>query len=112
MSRSIELKENLRAGTGKIKQKDTWQRIGALAGGSLLGSGAIMLTDKLTNNSSKVLRYGAGTISSGIVAVASLGFGYDNVGYGAGMVSAGQAINTVTSLLFNKNLNELLDKGV
>jgi len=108
MVKSISLRENINTGASKITQKDTWHKIGALACGSLLGSVGVMLTNKLMSNSSRVFQYGVGTLSSGALAVISLGFGFDNVGYGAGMVSAGQALNTASSLLFDKSIGELI----
>ena len=84
------------------------EEVGALAGGSFLGSVAVMLTNKLTKNSSRVLQYGTGTISSGAVAVVALGMGYENVGMGSAMVSAGQALNTATSLFLDKSIAEIM----
>jgi hypothetical protein len=75
----------------------------------LLGSVAVMLTNKLTNKSSRVLQYGTGTVSAGTVAVIALGMGYENVGLGSAMVGAGQALNTATSLIFDKNISELVN---
>lgn len=108
MRRSISLKGNMGAGYGIIKQKETWKKVCALACGNLLGSVGVMLTNKLTNNSSRVLQYGAGTLSSGAVAIMSFGLGYENVGMGSAMVSAGQALNTATSLVFDKSIAELM----
>ena len=103
-----KIKGNIDAGFREIKQRDTWKKVGALACGNLLGSVGVMLTNKLTKNSSKVLKNGAGTISSGMVAVISFGLKHENLGMGSAMVSAGQALNTATSLLFDKSISEII----
>ena len=103
------LKANISIGIERIKEKETWRKIGGGACGMLFGSLAVSVTDKLTSNSNRVLRYSSGTLSSGLVTVLLLGMDYKVASYGAGMVSAGQAINTVTSLVFNKDFNELLN---
>ena len=105
---SKTLRKNIDTGIKEISKKDTWRRACGLLCGSLLGSVAVMVSDKLTNSSNKFLRYGAGTIASGTVAVLALGMKYENVGLGSVIVCAGQAINTATSLVFNKNTAELL----
>jgi len=109
MSKTIDLKNNLDAGFQVIKQKDTWKRVAGLACGSLLGSVSVMLTNKLTNKSSRVLQYGTGTVASGTIAVIALGMGYENIGLGSAMVGAAQALNTVTSLVFDKSIAELVN---
>ena len=104
----MDIKRNIDAGFNVIKQKNTWKKVGALACGSLLGSVAVMLTNKLTSKSSRVLQYGTGTVSSGTVAVIALGMGYEHIGMGSAMVSAGQALNTTTSLLLDKSIAEIM----
>jgi hypothetical protein len=96
-------------GIKEIKHKDTWKRVGALTCGSLVGSLSVMLTNKLTKNNSKVVQYGAGTLASGVITVVALGMGYDNLGMGSAMVSSGQALNTITSLVFDKNISKLMN---
>ena len=113
MSKTIDLKRNIDTGFNEFKQKSTWRRVGAVACGSLLGSAAVILTNKLTSRSSKVFQYGTGTLGAGAVAIASLGVEKeftDYMGFGAAMVCAGQAVNTASTLLTNKTIAEWVNK--
>jgi hypothetical protein len=101
------MKKNIKTGINEITKKDTCKRAGGLLFGSFLGSVAVMLTDRLTSKNNKVLQYGAGTLSSGTVAVLALGMGYENIGLGSAIIGASQAINTATSLVFKQNVSEL-----
>jgi hypothetical protein len=47
-------------------------------------------------------------LGAGTVAVLALGRGYENVGLGSAFVTVGQAANTATSLVFDKNVAELI----
>ena len=109
MSKSMELSRKVDVGFNEIKQKETWENVLGFAFGNFLGSFAVSLTDKLTSNNSRVLRYGAGTLSSGALSIMAFGMKYKRIGYGAAAISATRAINTATSLLFDKSVGELLN---
>jgi hypothetical protein len=75
----------------------------------MLASVGVVLSNKLLDYVSpdQTLRYGAGTLASGAVAMLCFGMNWDNVGYGAASTTAVQAVNTATSLFTGKSLMQL-----
>jgi len=104
-----DVSSTMRAGASKMKNKEVLRRILHLAGGNLLGNVAVILSNKLTAGSTPALQYGAGTLSSGLVSVAALGLKHDEVGMGCAMISAGQLVNTASTLLTGKSINQHLN---
>jgi D-arabinose 5-phosphate isomerase GutQ len=98
---------DLKRGLNTIKQKGTWQKVGALALDSLAGSIGIMLSNKLTANSSRTFQYGIGTGTSGLIAVCCFAMNFENAGFGAASATAAQALNFTTTLILDKSIAEL-----
>ena len=104
-----DVSSTMRAGASSIKSSETLKRIFKVAGGNLLGNVAVILSNRLTAGSTPTLQYGAGTISSGLVTIASLGLNHNDIGAGSGLVTAGQLINTCSFLLTGKSINQHLE---
>ena len=98
-----------KSGFRAIKQKETWRQVGAIAGGTMLASVGVILSNKLVDyvSTNQTLRYGAGTVAAGAIAVLCFGMKWENVGYGAASTTAVQAVNTATSLITGKSLMQL-----
>jgi len=105
----VEIGKAMTKGWDNVKSKETVNRLLKLVGGSLMSNVAVILTNKLINpNAHPAFQYGVGTVASGVITVGALGLGYTDVGFGSGLVTANQLINTGTSLVTGKNLNQLL----
>jgi hypothetical protein len=109
MAKRLADKSIAKSGFSTIKQKETWKRVGAIAGGTMLASVGVVLSNKLVGyvSSDRTFQYVAGTLSSGAVAMLCFGMKWDNAGYGAASTAAVQAINTATALVTGKSLTEL-----
>ena len=103
-----KVSETMKKGTKSIKSKDTLMRICKLAGGSILGQVAVAISNYVFDGSKQVVQYGAGSVASAVVTIATLGLGYTDVGIGAGVVTANQLVNTASSMLTGKSLNQHL----
>ena len=97
-------------GLDKLKHKDTWKKALAIIGGTILGRVGASLAYKGIElvSDNQTAKYAGGAVGSGAVAVLAFVQGWDNVGYGATITTALQAVNTGTQLAFNKSLNQVL----
>ena len=100
-----------KSGLKTIKQKETWKRVGAIAGGTMLASIGVIISNKLIDYVSEELslRFASETVAAGAVAMLCFGMGWDNVGYGAASTTAVQAINTATTLVTGQSLVQLIN---
>ena len=104
----VEIGKAMTKGWDSVKSKETVNRLLRLVGGSLASNVAVILTNKFIASGNPTAQYGLGAVASGVITIGALGFGYTDVGFGSGLVTANQIINTGTSLVSGKSLNQLL----
>ena len=109
-SAKSKVKRTISQGTNSLKSGDTIKKVAQLVGDSFLSNCAVILTDKLLKSQRQTVQYGAGACASAVVTISALGMGYENVGYGSALVTANQVINTGSSLITGKSLNQHLSK--
>ena len=103
-------KQITKTGIQTIKQKDTWKKVAAIAGGTMLAGVGVAVSNKLvgTVSTNRTLKFTCGTVAAGAVAMTCFGLGHNNLGYGAASTTAVQALNTGTSLILKQSLTELM----
>ena len=100
----------MRSGASVARSGETISRICKSACGALLSEVSLILSNRLTSGTSPALQYGVGTLASGLVTVAAFGLDQNDVGLGSGWVTANQLINTGSTLLTGKTINQHLSK--
>jgi hypothetical protein len=105
MSKSYDIKR----GVGALKTREVWKRVGGVALGSLAAGVGASLGSKIAPDSiGRSGKYAAGSLVGAVVAIGCFAFDFQNAGVGAAAITVNYALNTVTTLVSDKSVSELV----
>jgi hypothetical protein len=106
---SKQLSKQIDQGVNKIKNVDTWKKVGQAVLGSLGAQVAVLVGRKVGDliTTNQTLGYALGTATSAATAIGCFAFKQEQAGYGAITVAAAQAIATISVAVTGKPISDL-----